>query len=422
MRYTHSEHSTALHFVRINPLNAAIVRFGLTIRVHGYRKEISEEMLSLYAALLLTGTAKKSKADIEAYLKRYGIQLSISSGAGSISFTGSVRKERVKEMLQLVREILTSPKIETLEFTRKKKLALEDNRESRDDAKLAARIAFSNMLYDKESVRRELTLDEARISLNAIILKHLAKVGSALLAGEWFLSVVCDADSASLFKAFTRIQSKTAHPVVRVVAETRTLHENSVFLTIPGKSNVELRIGNIIPITPDHPDYLALEFGMSVLGHVGGFSGRLMSTVREKEGLTYGIYASIVDAERSNTVHWNIFTFFTGKDLAKGVQATRRELTKIVQKGITKEELDTFKEILSNQKILLHESNSTRLKYYHRLSLTGYTEDDAHAMYEKLAILTREEVGEALKKHIDPKNLIIAGAGPVTQDGKGITT
>ncbi|MDE6556075.1 MAG: insulinase family protein [Duncaniella sp.] len=41
-----------------------------------------------------------------------------------------------------------------------------------------------------------------------------------------------------------------------------------------------------------HPDYVALRFAVIALG--GGFGSRLMSTVREEMGLTYGINASLI--------------------------------------------------------------------------------------------------------------------------------
>ena len=39
------------------------------------------------------------------------------------------------------------------------------------------------------------------------------------------------------------------------------------------------------------PDALPLRVGTAVLGH--GFTGRLMGTVRDREGLTYGIGAGL---------------------------------------------------------------------------------------------------------------------------------
>jgi zinc protease len=147
-----------------------------------------------------------------------------------------------------------------------------------------------------------------------------------------------------------------------------------------------------------------------------------MSTVREKEGLTYGIYARTIESHRKNTIHWNIYTFFTARDLQKGIASTLRELTSIVEKGITEEELRIFKEISLNQFILNHESNATRLGFYHGLSLLGYEEKDGVQFQEQLMKLTVHDVNTALRTYLEPDRLVIVGVGPVKEDGTGITT
>jgi zinc protease len=199
-----------------------------------------------------------------------------------------------------------------------------------------------------------------------------------------------------------------------------TLKEASEFITVPGKTNVEVRMGNVIPITPLHVEYAALDFGIDVLGKVGGFSGRLMSTVREKAGLTYGIYATTVDTNPQSTIHWNVYTFLAAKDLAKGLSATRNEIKRIVRKGITSKELSTFKDILRNQYLIAHESNMRRLSTYHTLSVLGYSETILIERVARMQKLTLPEVNKALIKYIDPHNLVTSGAGPVSSEGKGI--
>ncbi len=422
MTYTTESHTPGFHTVLVKPLDPSIVRFALTAELGGFPHTISDELLSLYAALALTKTKSKNKEAIEDYLKRYGIHLKVSSSRARLNFSGSVRKENVPQVIKLLKEILFTPSIDGDEFERKKKLALEDNRESRDDAKRIAAIAFSNLLYDRENIMREVLLDEELASIKKITKNKVESFVSKLVECEWYFTIVGEDEVAKEFNGFLKLLKGRSVVTGYKVDETRLRTAQSAFVTVAGKTNVEVRIGNIVPITPLHLDYIPLEFGLAVLGLVGGFSGRLMSTVREKEGLTYGIYARLLERNRMSTVHWNIFTFFTAKDLKKGLLATQRELTSIVENGITEAELHTFKEILLNQRILSHESNATRLSYYHGLSIAGYTAADDVEMLARLQKLTVTEVNSALKKYIDLDNLLIAGAGPVTEAGEGITT
>src|SRR5699024_10309459 len=57
------------------------------------------------------------------------------------------------------------------------------------------------------------------------------------------------------------------------------------------KASVSVMWGQSTGLRYTDADYLPLRVGVSILGE--GFTGRLMSTVRDKEGLTYGIGASL---------------------------------------------------------------------------------------------------------------------------------
>ena len=49
--------------------------------------------------------------------------------------------------------------------------------------------------------------------------------------------------------------------------------------------------GKVLDISPKHPDYPAVLLANYMLG--GNFTAHLMQTVRDQQGLTYGIYSSL---------------------------------------------------------------------------------------------------------------------------------
>jgi len=420
MHYTTTQQLGSLHFQRITPLNSDIVRLDLTVRIPKFGTTYKAPHIALYSALVSSGTKKKSKKAMETFLKKHGIQFSVSARGGYIQFSITTRLASLDFARVLLNEVLYSPRRDLSEFKSKISLFLEENRESKDNAKRIAEINFYNLLYPKHSYPRALTLTEERACINTITLNSLSDLERDLLSGEWYVSIVgSNVAEKKLLPLITKI-SATAKEVQNVVLAESGHKTTSLFATVPGKTNIELRLGNVLPITPHHPAYRALEFGMAVLGKVGGFSGRLMSTIREKEGLTYGIYASLVETQANNTVHWNIFTFFTARDLEKGIQSIKRELQKIVAKGITTRELSVFKEIFENQFLLAHESNLQRLHLYQTSQVMGYSETDLIDEIQAIRSLTVSEVNNALRTFLNPNNLVVSGAGPVTQKGKGI--
>ena len=419
MRYTTLTETEHTHLTRVSPLNPEIIRVAFTVRIPDFKTIHTESSLSLYAALAQAGTTKKTKQAFTTYLRKHGISLEVSAGKGIISFTLSVRKVNIPYAVTLLNEIIFSPALFLDEIKAKKMLLLEDNRESRDDAKLIARIAFHNMLYPVSSFLHEQTLDASLAEIKGLSEKSLTKLHTAIQKGEWYITLVSDREGEEMFAPLITALNAHGGKVPRPVSNATAGKSNHTFVTVPGKTNVEVRIGNVIPITPLHTDYEALRFGIDVLGKVGGFSGRLMSTVREKEGLTYGIYATTVELNPESTIHWNIYTFFAAKDLKKGLAATRREIERIIAKGITHKELTTFKDIIKNQYLISHESNMRRLSTYHALSVRGYSETTLIERMTRLQTLTLREINAALRTYIDSEKLIMSGAGPVSKEGEG---
>src|SRR5690606_13623939 len=94
---------------------------------------------------------------------------------------------------------------------------------------------------------------------------------------------------------------------------------------VPGKASVSVMIGQPTGLACNHPDAQALRVATAILG--SGFTGRLMGAVRDREGLTYGIGASVGD-DTFNDGTWSITATFAPELLEKGIASTRRELLK----------------------------------------------------------------------------------------------
>jgi predicted Zn-dependent peptidase len=155
-------------------------------------------------------------------------------------------------------------------------------------------------------------------------------------------------------------------------------------------------------------------FGITVLGKWSGFAGRLMSTVREQEGLTYGIYAKTESFMNEEQGYWRVMTFFSPKDAARGLTSTFREIKKIYEHGITKDELATFKQILHTGQVLKNDSTSSLLGELHAYHLQKFSLEEIEEHKKRLLSVTLSEVNAALKRYLDPATLTVSGAGPIS--------
>jgi predicted Zn-dependent peptidase len=162
-----------------------------------------------------------------------------------------------------------------------------------------------------------------------------------------------------------------------------------------------------------HPDYAPLLFGITVLGKLGGFTGRLMGTVREQEGLTYGIYANIESSFLDEQGYWRIMTFFSPKQAIAGLTSTFREVKKIYEDGITKDELVKFKKILKTGQALKNDSTASLLGELHAYHLQQFTLKEMEEYKNRILNVTLKEVNDAIKTYLNPNTLAISGAGPI---------
>jgi len=180
---------------------------------------------------------------------------------------------------------------------------------------------------------------------------------------------------------------------------------------MPDKTSVSVVLGQSTGLRYSDDDYQALRVGTAVLGGTG-FSGRLMQTVRDKEGLTYGIYANTAN-DTFTDGEWKITATFAPALLEKGIASMRQQLTAWYDKGITPAELDYRKSnLVGGFKVSLATSDglaASLLAAIHR----GYDVDWLDRFPRVVGALTVDQVNSAVKKHLKPEDMFLIKAGSV---------
>jgi len=417
---THTDYKN-IHITKVTSLDTTLVQLKLTVVIPHYKIVHHDETLDMYAALFLSGTKKYSKEALDLYLKKYGISIKISAHLEMVTISIVVRKRNLLPALTILNELLQNTHFDSKEFERKRVLFLEENREDHDNAKKIVHIHFLNLLFPATSKYSRRSLSEQKLDIKKLDPKKYSILRKDILCGEWYVTFVGDTESESIIVPKILLMSSKTTQINRSELPLPITERTTHYETVKGKTNIEVRIGSLLSVTPQDIDFAPLAFGIDVLGIVGGFSGRLMSTVREKHGLTYGIYATSILNEGHTQVYWYIYTFFNARDFGKGIVETNKEIASIVKRGISQDELSIFKEIKRNRFALSHDSNAHRLALYHHARILGYTEVDLLKHEEKRELLTVEEVNVAIKKHLNPAQLHIAAAGPITKDGIPLT-
>ncbi|KFE53154.1 M16 family metallopeptidase [Pseudomonas syringae] len=162
-------------------------------------------------------------------------------------------------------------------------------------------------------------------------------------------------------------------------------------------------------ITRDDPDFAALSLGNSVLGG-GGFGSRLMTEVREKRGLTYGVSSGFTPMQTQGPF---MIGLQTRAELSENTLKLVQDIVRdFLANGPTQKELDDAKRELAGSFPLTAASNSAIVGQlgaigFYNLPLT-YLED---FMTQSQAV-TVEQVKTAMNKHLSADKMVIVSAGP----------
>ncbi len=158
-----------------------------------------------------------------------------------------------------------------------------------------------------------------------------------------------------------------------------------------------------------HPDYAALHVGNQILGG-GGFGSRLMEEVREKRGLTYGIYSGFTPMQVAGPFLINVQT---RAELSEATLALIRQLVReFVAEGPSEAELARVKRQLSGSFPLSTASNADIVA---QLGAIGFYDLPSSALEDfmhQVQQLTRDEVRAAMARHLDAEAFVVVSSGP----------
>lgn len=160
------------------------------------------------------------------------------------------------------------------------------------------------------------------------------------------------------------------------------------------------------------PDYAALVLGNQILGG-GGFGTRLMEEVREKRGLTYGVYSGFSAMQARGPFMINLQT---RAELSEGtLELVQGILRDYLATGPTAKELeDAKREMLGSFPL----STASNADIVGQLGAMGFYDlpliylDDFMTEVQGLSV---EQVKAAMNRHLSADKLVIVTAGPTVE-------
>ncbi len=309
---------------------------------------------NMVADLLDEGSGDLDSKTFHERLERRAIELSFSSTRDY--FRGSLRmlKDNKDEAYDLLRMALTSPHFEATDVERIRAQVLSGlRRDTTNPSALASRkfleVAFGDHPYGRQANG---TLD----SVPKIDVPDLKDYTRRVIAKDTLrIAVVGDVDADTLGKlldkTFGGLPAKASLTAVPDVAAAGPPQRAFIPLDVP---QTVVTFGGP-GIRRHDPGFMAGYVVNHILGG-GGLSSRLYHEVREKRGLAYSVYESLLWMEHSAVFVGNTGT--RADRAGETVDAIEKEVRRIAEDGPTQKELDEAKSYLKGSQMLALDTSS----------------------------------------------------------------
>jgi zinc protease len=368
---------------------------------------------TLTGMMLDRGTKSLDKFAIAERLDNVGAEITFGVGTQSLEIRAKCLKKDLPMVIGLIAAELRTPALQLAEFNKAKQQFIGALEASAQNTEARAQEAFGQATFppghpnrphavrDYEAAAKAATLDELKAF-------HAKYYGPAHMT----LVVVGDVDApgtqAELGKQFSGWTGGQDYVRPAAPAVLKAAREVSVPLT--DKPSVSVIIGQPSGLRYKDPDALPLRVGTAIFG--SGFTGRLMGIVRDKEGLTYNIGATVADDSIVDG-RWDISASFAPALLDKGIASTRRELDRWWKDGVTDRELAVRKQGLIGGYLVGLSTTGGLANAILTDVQRGYDVNRIEEYPEAIKALTRDQVNSAIKNHINPSVMVLVKAGSV---------
>ena len=370
----------------------------------------------LLPQMLNRGSENMTRQQVTDELNNYRAQLRVSGTPGVLSVSVQTSRENVAKVLEIVKEIMKHPLFpkEELEIIREEQIA-QINQQMSDPIALAMTNVSRKMSpYPVDDPRYVPTMDEEAERVKAVTVEQIQDVYSRILSsavGE--LTIVGDFDPEQLLPVVDEFTQGWSSDVkferLARVSVNNDKGDREQILT-PDKPNAAYIAAMTIPMRDDHPDYAALSIGNFVLGS-SGLSSRLGDRLRQKEGLSYSVQSSLQPSAVDERTTFFLFAISNPDNAPKVHEAIQDELKKLLDNGITAEELEAAKAGYLQEQQVQRTEDRAIVQTLEAYAFIGRDMTFVAEFEDKISKLTVEEVNAALKKHIDPQRLFIVQAG-----------
>jgi zinc protease len=257
-----------------------------------------------------------------------------------------------------------------------------------------------------------MTVDDVRAFYRAHYTADRLVLG---LAGDW-----TDELRARLEATRAALPAAATAPVAAPPRVTPPSGRRVVLVHKPG-ADASISFGAPLDVRRGDPDFAALYLAISWLGEHRSSSSHLYQVIREVRGLNYGDYAYIeaypdggyrqhppANVGRSRQLFEVWIRTLPNAQALFALRAALREVDRLVTEGLGADQLELQKRFLAKYLPQHVPTTHSRLLWALDDRYYGLEAPFLESLAQRVAALTREDVKQALGRHISTRDLVIA--------------
>ncbi len=367
---------------------------------------------TLMGMMLDRGTRAEDQFAVAQQLEEVGAEISFNVGVQSLQFDAKCLAKDLPLVMRLLAAQLRSPAFLPAEFAKVKEQYTGMLQNASRSTEARARESLARALFPPGHPNRRATIDEMLAAVKLATLKdvqafHAKYYGPSHMAMVLVGDVSMSVASAEVTKDFAGWSG--GEDFLRSTAATAgAAPAEPVLVPIPAKTSVSVLLGQRTLLRYRDPDALALRVGTAIAGR--GFTGRLTTNVRDKQGLTYDIGAGVSDDNLSDGM-WLMDASFAPALLERGVAAARSTLQTWWQEGVTDKELAACKQGLIGSYYVGLSTNAGVGRAIVNALQRGYELTWLDEYPHALQALSRDQVNAAITRHLNPATMVLIEAG-----------
>lgn len=400
------------------------VNLRLTLR-YGDKPTLTgrEKAGDLLPTMLLRGTEEMSRQEIRDAFSKLSARVSVVGQPSVVLVTVQTKREKLAEVLKLLRKVLRDPAFpdDELETLKTEQIAAFEQQKSQPQAIASVLVMEKLSPYPKGDPRYVATIEEEIERTKAVTTSDIRNLYVDLMNGQnGELTIVGDFDPAEAVEGVNAIVKDWTSDTKFIRLDrlgNYDLEGGVKIVNTPDKANAMYFAGMSIRLGQDHPDYPALLIGNRILGG-DPFTSRLGGRLRQREGLSYAVGSQMQTSPYEPNTTMYVFAISAPQN-AKAVRTgIREELEKLLKEGVTEDEVQQAVRGYLDQRQTARSNDAALASQLEQTTRTGRSMLFTAEIEEKIRNLTPQQVNEAMRRHVDPKKLYVVQAGDLEKHEK----